>query len=227
MIEKLNKGYLDNLTVRLSYHSTAIEGNTISFTDASTIILSDMLPRTAINKKEFYEIENHAIAMQFIFDELLNEKPLTKQSIFEINRLLLDRLMRNAGQLKQQANSIKGANFLPTPPNKTPEVFHQWIENTIYRLEQAHTEEEKIKEIVSSHIEFERIHPFQDGNGRTGRLIMLYLMLQENLYPFVITKEDRKHYMDILAHQDINEFYALVKPCIELEKELSGTKSYA
>lgn len=218
-MQTLSKDYLDDVTVRLSHHSTAIEGNTISFNDVTAIILCDFLPRTSINKREFYEVENHALAMQFILDELLNEKPLTKNIILEINRQLLDRIMPNAGQFKQQANDIKGADSPPTQPSQTPKAFHQWFANTIYRLEQANTDEEKIKVILSSHIQFERIHPFQDGNGRTGRLIMFYLMLQENLYPFVITKEKREEYIDILATQDINRFYDLVKPCIELEKQ--------
>ncbi len=220
IINNMNKDYLDDLTVRLSHHSTAIEGNTISFNDTATIILNDTIPRTGINKREFYEIENHARAIQFVLNELLNERPLDKNSILEINRLLLDRLLRNAGQFKQQNNRIKGADFLPATPEKTPELFYQWFDNAMYRLGHAHTDKEKTKEILSSHIGFERIHPFQDGNGRTGRLIMFYLMLQHNMYPFVITKDKRGRYIEVLANQDVDGFYDLVKPCIELEKQI-------
>ena len=68
-------------------------------------------------------------------------------------------------------------------------------------------------------IKFEMIHPFSDGNGRTGRLIMLALMLENNLTPFVITVENRAKYMDILRNQDIKNFVSLVKPLIEEEKK--------
>jgi len=75
------------------------------------------------------------------------------------------------------------------------------------------------KIIIEYHIKFERIHPFSDGNGRTGRLIMLALMLENNLTPFVITVENRAKYMDILRNQDIENFVSLVKPLIEEEKK--------
>ena len=78
---------------------------------------------------------------------------------------------------------------------------------------------EKLKIILENHIKFERIHPFSDGNGRTGRLIMLALMLENNLTPFVITVEDRANYMDILRGQDIENFINLVEPLIEKEKK--------
>mgnify|MGYP005866810891 CR=1 FL=1 len=65
----------------------------------------------------------------------------------------------------------------------------------------------------------EKIHPFSDGNGRTGRLIMLALMLENNLTPFVITVENRSKYMNILRNQDIETFISLVVPLIEEEKK--------
>ena len=73
--------------------------------------------------------------------------------------------------------------------------------------------------VLTHLIKFKRIHPFSDGNGRTGRLIMLALMLENNLTPFVITVENRAKYMDILRNQDIENFVSLVKPLIEEEKK--------
>ncbi|PID63579.1 MAG: cell filamentation protein Fic [Gammaproteobacteria bacterium] len=228
IFQQMNDDYLDDLTVRLSHHSTAIEGNTISLNDTATIILNDTLPtRTRISKREFYEVENHGRAVQFILDELVNNKPLDLYGVQKINELLLDRLIRHAGKFKTQENAIRGADFETAPPSQTPFLCHQWFDNTMYRLEHANSDEEKIKEILSSHIDFERIHPFQDGNGRTGRLVMFYLMLQENMYPFVITKEDKNHYLDVLSHKDISGFYELVVPCIEREKAMLAKFNYS
>ena len=105
--------------------------------------------------------------------------------------------------------------FLEPPYNRVPELMDnlfEWMnnsKNTVHPL------------ILSSvfHYEFVFIHPFSDGNGRTGRLIMLALMLENNLTPFVITVEDRAKYMDILRGQDIENFINLVEPLIEKEKK--------
>ena len=88
-----------------------------------------------------------------------------------------------------------------------------------YQLKNSNSDSEKLKIILENHIKFERIHPFSDGNGRTGRLIMLALMLENNLTPFVITVEDRAKYMDILRSQDIENCINLVEPLIEKEKK--------
>ena len=95
----------------------------------------------------------------------------------------------------------------------------EWFENMDYQLKNSNSDSEKLKIILENHIKFERIHPFSDGNGRTGRLIMLALMLENNLTPFVITVEDRAKYMDILRSQDIENFINLVEPLIEKEKK--------
>ena len=95
----------------------------------------------------------------------------------------------------------------------------EWFENMDYQLKNSNSDSEKLKIILENHIKFERIHPFSDGNGRTGRLIMLALMLENNLTPFVITVEDRAKYMDILRSQDIENFINLVEPLMEEEKK--------
>ena len=88
-----------------------------------------------------------------------------------------------------------------------------------YRLELCKTDDEKLLEILSSHIEFERIHPFSDGNGRTGRMIMLYLCFQENISPFVIEKKDKALYMNYLREQNADIIFDKVKELQQFEKK--------
>ncbi|MGL5595732.1 Fic family protein [Cetobacterium sp.] len=218
MIEKLTKEYLDDLLVRLAHHSSAIEGNTITLNQTVSIILNDTIPGS-INKREFYEVENHKQAFEYIQHNLLNGEKLSLGVIKEIHRLLLDHLDFNRGNFKNISNAIVGAEFDTASPEQTPNLMYQWLNNYEYLMENAKTEEEKIRIILEKHIEFERIHPFNDGNGRTGRMIMLYSLLENNLPPIIISKELKPRYILGLAEQDTDLLYDLVQPLIDKEKD--------
>ncbi|MGL4538110.1 MAG: Fic family protein [Cetobacterium sp.] len=218
MIEKLTKEYLDDLLVRLAHHSSAIEGNTITLNQTVSIILNDTIPGS-INKREFYEVENHKQAFEYIQHNLLNDEKLSLGLIKEIHRLLLDHLDFNRGNFKNISNAIVGAEFDTASPEQTPNLMYQWLNNYEYLIENAQTEEEKVRVILEKHIEFERIHPFNDGNGRTGRMIMLYSLLENNLPPIIISKELKPRYILGLSEQDTNLLYDLAQPLIEKEKD--------
>lgn len=218
MIEKLTKEYLDDLLVRLAHHSSAIEGNTITLNQTVSIILNDTIPGS-INKREFYEVENHKQTFEYIQHNLLNSEKLSLGVIKEINKLLLDHLDFNRGNFKNISNAIVGIEFDTTSPEQTPNLMYQWLTNYEYLIENAQNKEEKIKVILEKHIEFERIHPFNDGNGRTGRMIILYSLLENNLPPIIIPKELKPRYILGLAEQDTNLLYDLVQPLIEKEKD--------
>jgi len=81
--------------------------------------------------------------------------------------------------------------------------MQQLIDNLNYRLAVFTTEGEQLEAILDSHIQFERIHPFSDGNGRTGRLIMNYSLLKEGYPPLVIQTEDKGQYLELLAEQNV------------------------
>lgn len=218
MIEKLTKEYLDDLLVRLAHHSSAIEGNTITLNQTVSIILNDTIPGS-INKREFYEVENHKQTFEYIQHNLLNGEKLSLGVIKEIHRLLLDHLDFNRGNFKNISNAIVGAEFDTASPEQTPNLMYQWLNNYEYLIENAQSEEEKIRVILEKYIEFERIHPFNDGNGRTGRMIMLYSLLENNLPPIIISKELKPRYILGLAEQDTNLLYDLAQPLIEKEKD--------
>lgn len=86
-------------------------------------------------------------------------------------------------------------------------------------MEHANTEAEKLESILDAHIQFERIHPFSDGNGRTGRLLMNYSLLREGFPPLIIEKDTKANYIEFLAKQDLKSFTNFAKDLLAKEKK--------
>ncbi|MGH2087662.1 Fic family protein [Aerococcus urinaeequi] len=87
---------------------------------------------------------------------------------------------------------IIGAEFQTASPAETPALMNQLVDNLEYRLESSESDDEKLIAVLDTHIQFERIHPFSDGNGRTGRMIMNYSLLQQGFPPLIIEKEQNR-----------------------------------
>ena len=217
-IKNINYEYFLDLSVRKTYHSNAIEGNTLTLNETATIILDSTIPGSK-SVREVFEVLNHKKAIDYMISELENEKKLDIYMVKKINKEILDRLNDNAGNFKNSSNAIIGADFVTSTPSQAPILTKNWIENLNYRLELCKNDDEKLLEILNSHIEFERIHPFSDGNGRMGRLIMMYLCFQEKIAPFVIEKEDRALYMSYLREQNVDIIFKKVKELQKFEQK--------
>ena len=209
----LPREYIDDLLVRIAYHSSAIEGNTISLADTVTILLHETIPGK-VSKREFYEIENHKQALEYVIDQLENNESLSLNIVRGIHTQLMDHLNFDRGMWKTHDNAIVGADFNTASAHDVPYLMKQWIDNINYRLHQSKTDEEKIKHILEMHIDFERIHPFSDGNGRTGRLLIIYSLLEHDISPMIIPVELKSDYIRFLANKDSEGLYNLLSPII-------------
>ena len=216
---KVSQAYLEDVLVRMAYHSSGIEGNTISLPQTVSIILEGTLPSESKSIREFYEIENHKQTFAYLEELLREEQPLTTQEIKTIHGLLTDRLQYDKGRYKTQQNAIRGAEFKTATPQETPYLMAQWTDNTNYRLDSASTEDETLEVLADTHIQFERIHPFSDGNGRTGRIIVMYLSMYYLGAPIIIRKEWRGQYMEYLGDQDVAKLATLFKDSLTYERE--------
>ena len=216
---KYTQDYLNDILIRMAYHSSAIEGNTITLPETVSIILENTLPNSRKGIREFYEIENHKQAFEYLFDNIDNNKDLNIDLILDLHRYLVDRLQHDAGCFKSSQNAIVGAEFQTASPSETPYLVRQWIDNTNYRLNNAKEDTEILEILADTHIQFERIHPFSDGNGRCGRLVLLYLGIKYLNSPLIISKENRAEYMEYLAEQNIAGLTTLLSNSLEFEKQ--------
>ena len=183
-------GYLQNipnptilisaLTVQEAVLSSKIEG-----TIATTEDVINNTPSTDIIKNDIKEIENYIIAIQYAFAEFKEKDiSITKNMICALHKVLLSDNVRGAskapGQFKTEQNYIANkvlGNFTPLPPYLTEE----YIENLVDYINSAN-EITHLIAIAIIHAQFEMIHPFKDGNGRVGRLLIpLYLFIKGSI----------------------------------------------
>ena len=219
-LDTFTQDYLDDILVRLAHHSAGIEGNTISLPATVSIILNGTLPTSGkATVREFYEIENHKQAFEHVIQHLANEDSLSIEIIKEIHADLTDRLQYDRGQFKKNENMIIGAEFQTASPAETPFLVQQLVDNLEYRLDVADSDDDKLLAILDTHIQFERIHPFSDGNGRTGRIVMNYSLLQQGFPPLIIEKETKAQYIEFLGNQDIDGFVQFAKDILEKEQK--------
>ena len=216
---KYTQDYLNDILIRMAYHSSAIEGNTITLPETVSIILENTLPSSRKGIREFYEIENHKQAFEYLFDNIDNNKDLNIDLILDLHQYLVDRLQHDAGCFKSSQNAIVGAEFQTSSLSESPYLVRQLIDNTNYRLNNAKEDAEILEILADMHIQFERIHPFSDGNGRCGRLVLLYLGIKYLNSPLIISKEYRAEYMEYLAEQNIAGLTTLLSNSLEFEKE--------
>lgn len=163
----------------------------ISLAETVSIILHRIVPNK-VSLRELYEIDNHRYAMEYLFDPDTSEKECTMDILLETHSVLMNRLHHERGKFKTEVNYIKGTEFETTKPSETPLAMKQWVDNINYRMDLVNKEEEIIQLACESHVEFERIHPFADGNGRTGRLMMNHILLKNDIAPFIIEKEEKE-----------------------------------
>ncbi len=215
----VTQDYLDDVLVRMAYHSSGIEGNTISLPQTVSIILEGTLPSSSKSIREFYEIENHKQAFDYLVGLLAESQSLNIAQIKEFHSLLTDRLQHDKGQFKTQQNAIRGAEFKTAAPEETPFLMSQWADNANYRLDLLKDEDQILEVLADTHIQFERIHPFSDGNGRTGRLILMYLSMKYLGVPIVIRKEWRGQYMEYLGEQDSESLAKLFSESLVFERK--------
>jgi Fic family protein len=186
--DKIIDEYIRDLLVRMAHHSTAIEGNTLTLDENISILIKYYIPKE-MPEKSYNEVRNYRELFPILLDLLdKKEKEIKVEEIKDYNKIIMANLSDDAGQYKKVANIILGAEFEPVKPYQVPYVMQEWCDNYNFRIKNAKTDEEKVEIILDQHIKFERIHPFGDGNGRTGRLLIIDSCLRENLVPIIIPK---------------------------------------
>lgn len=214
--------YIDDVLVRFAYHSNAIEGNRLSLVQTESIILFKTITfdrQKSVKLRDVYEASNQKDAFYLMLNLAANQAKLTVENILQLQFELTKNTIGTAGKFKQNENMILGADFSTSSVTETPIAVREWADNTNYRLKNSQNDDEFLEELMAAHIAFERIHPFEDGNGRTGReLINLELAKRE--MPFlIIEKDDKPQYITYEADQDAKGLADYAKKRLAEEKQ--------
>ena len=208
-----NKEYIEDFITRSTYHSNAIEGSTLTYAETYAILYNDnSFKIEGKEPREIYEAINHKKALELVLQSIENKEDFDERIIKKINETINKDIKDTAGYRTVQV-FIRGSEHIPPSPEKIPKLMNYFIYNYNHDTEDIYTK------IAKYHIEFEKIHPFEDKNGRTGRLLINYELIKNDLPPIVITKDDRVKYFELIRNNDINNLAEWFKELSNLEKE--------
>ena len=208
-----HKDYLEDLITRSTYHSNAIEGSTLTYAETYAILYNDnSFKIEGKEPREIYEAINHKKALELVLKNLQNDEGFDERFIKKLNETINRDIKDTEGYRTVQV-FIQGSEYIPPEPEKVPNLMMYYIYNY------NHDEQDIFAKIAKYHIEFEKIHPFEDGNGRTGRLLLNYELLKNNIPPVVISKKDRVKYFEFLRNNDGTSLAEWLKDLSAEEKE--------
>lgn len=182
----------EKMTLEWTYHSNAIEGNTLTLRETKVVLEGITIGGKSI--REHMEANNHRDAIGYVDEVVRSHEPLSEWQIKNIHAIVLKGIDANeAGIYRRENVVISGASTIP------PDFWH--LNDQMRDLICWHSganEMHPIARAAQLHTRFVEIHPFIDGNGRTGRLLMNLELIKSGYPPAIIRKEDRLNYYDAL-----------------------------
>lgn len=211
------KRIMDKFRLDLNYHSNHLEGNSLTYGEIKALILYNI---TAEGKplKDHFEMNGHNEAVKWVLDIIKDDRKLTENYIREIHKLILKKpyetdaisvdgtplkKLVKIGEYKTTDNHVKtktGEIFRFATAEETPAKMNDLL--AWYHAELANENVNPILLAAEFHYKYIRIHPFDDGNGRTARILMNFILMKFGYPPVIIKTEDKANYFAALQQAD-------------------------
>ena len=207
--EEKSSGYSGGIyhktQIELTYNSNHIEGSSLTHEQTRYIFETNTIDveNGSLNVDDVIETANHFRLVSLIIDNA--KSTLTQEFIKKLHLLLKNGTSDSrkdwfaVGDYKKLPNEVGGMNT--TLPEEVPEKMKELLD------EYNAKEEKSLDDVLDFHVKFEKIHPFQDGNGRVGRLIMFKECLKYNIIPFIIEDDLKMFYYRGLAEWETEKGY--------------------
>lgn len=202
-----NEDLLKAATLYLTYHTNTIEGSTMTIEDVATVLDDENAVITNKSYREQAEARNHRTAFLFLLEQLKiagKDFKWSSELILETHQRLMNSLLDDAGCFRRYGVRVLGSNVARANYLSVPQKIDELVESM-----NAPTDD-IIEKLAKTHAVFELVHPFGDGNGRTGRLIMFTQAMQYGIVPPLVLKERKHAYYKYLAHADKTGEYDLL-----------------
>lgn len=181
----------DEFVIENTYNSNAIEGNSLTLRETA-LILQEGITIAEKPIKDHLEAIGHKDAFEYVVSLADADAPLSERVIKDIHSLVLMNDRLNKGVYRSLPVTISGALHTPPQPYLVPVQMEQLIADYDDIKRSKHI----IEAIAEFHLRFEGVHPFIDGNGRTGRLILNLELIKAGLLPINIKFADRRKYYE-------------------------------
>lgn len=205
------KDIYDAFVLELTYHTNGIEGSTFTEPEVRAVLFDNVtIPdKTLI---EHQEAKNHQAAFGNMMKWLQQSKKnnvITEKVIQQLHFMLMNGIRSDAGYYRRHGVRILGSHVPTANYLKISDRMQELI--TVF---QAEHENELYAHLAKTHSQFEQIHPFSDGNGRVGRLLMHAMTLQHGLPPVLIKKEKKQAYYTYLQKAQVQQEYLFLESFI-------------
>jgi Fic family protein len=192
------------------YNSNAIENSTLTLPETEKILL-EMEVSKNVSLREVFEAKNLARVMEYISSKAKTED-LTKETILFLHNMLMSNINDSiTGRFRNRNEFVRVGSFIASPP--------EHIENRIEKLllEYSSNQDKYFLEKISDfHLEFETIHPFVDGNGRIGRVIINYQLIRLGFPEIIIRNKEKKEYYSAFSQFQNDKNVRLMEKIISL-----------
>lgn len=211
---KTNKFYFKDFISRSTYHSNKIEGSTLTYAETNAILFNKNEEIKA-NPREIHEAINHKNATEYMIEYIDNNKcvNLNNKLIIEVNKIINNNIMAIGGFRLGPIRIIGSDEKFPLPFE-----IESLMTSLCEKYNSIFNNDYTLDDLAQFHIEFESIHPFPDGNGRTGRILLNYILITNGSVPIVIPYEERTKYIDYMHDKDYKNLSILFDELIKKEK---------
>lgn len=176
--------------VEHTYNSNAIEGNTLTLQETSLVLQGITIDQKPL--KDHLEVVGYKEAFEYMENLAKEQKPLTVSNICDIHYLVLSHRQEDRGRFRRVPVKIAGALTEPVQPYLIEPMLQELLDD----MQTQYATLSAPEQVALFHLRFESIHPFIDGNGRTGRLLMNLQLIRSGLPPINVKYTDRRRYYD-------------------------------